>query len=113
MHCYLVLLVMMDSSEDFFVQVLFEFNGSRREISLQPSTVCSVIERELRSMGHTRAIVGLINDAKEEGHFYVQRWSTRWQSFVNVESVGEICESDKLTAVPNPIKSAKVRYRNN
>ena len=49
----------MMSDEECTLTVLFEFKGSRKELSLQPSKICTVIEEELRLMGFGRAVVTL------------------------------------------------------
>ena len=88
------------------VEVLFEFRGSKKELLFSPLDACSCIEQEIRNMGCPGAIVSLSSGATNSGdHFFLQRWSHRWDSFVNVETHDQFMEHDKITVVANAVSS--------
>ena len=62
------------------VQVLFEYKGSRRQLSLSPYSVCDVVRDELVKLG----------------------LSSKWNAFIDVSNVSEIEDHDKLTVICKP-----------
>ena len=92
------------------VEVLFEYKGSRRELLHPVSTLCDRIEQELEGLGVAGATVTLCagssqTDDDDSPRFFLQRWSSKWQTFVNVESICDIHGDDRLTVVRKPISS--------
>ncbi len=75
------------------VQFLFDFKGSRRELELNRSSICSGIEQELSTFGHTNVLVCLCCPEENEVSkdvFLLQRWSPKWQTFVDVSTTEDI-----------------------
>ena len=93
--------------EDSIVSVLFEYKGSKKELVISISSICARIQEELLSLGVPEPIVAPYDllPAGEGNHFILQRWATRWNSFVNVQSVFEVHDQDRLTVVRKPIYS--------
>ena len=94
------------------VQVLFEYQGSKHQLTLTPSLVCETITRELAKFGKDGVIVKLSNAASSSSSpavYLLQKWSSSWGAYIDVESVGDIKDKDRLTVVPMPVGSPKVR----
>ena len=91
----------MDVEDSPAVEVLFEYKGSRKELILPVSTLCDRVEQELEGLGVSGATVTVSpGSAQTEDDnartFFLQRWSSKWGTFVNVESVCEIGGGDRL-----------------
>lgn len=70
---------------------------SRGEKAFQP------LEAELQKLNKNiyLPLIGC-NDAPDAKPFILQRWSTEWQEYVDLQSALEIYTGDKLLAVPQP-----------
>ena len=95
------------------IQVLLEYGGSRRPLLVSKSgSMCNVIERELEKLGCIEPSVhvsaGMVAMNAPGGLFLLQRWSTTWNSFVDVESVDDIETQDRLTVVRAPSQEVKL-----
>ena len=96
--------------EEDQLTILFEFQGSRKELSIFPCDICNRLEEELRQMGIGGAIVTLDDKIRESPeHYFIQRWCIKWNNFVNINHVEQIKEYDKITVVPNIQNSTEVR----
>ena len=86
------------------IDVLFQFKGSSKVLTLSPHDACPYIQQELRNMGFEGAVVTLSSKVSvEPNHFFLQKWSRKWETFVDVETIQQIAQDDKLTVVPNPV----------
>ena len=88
--------------EDAIVSVLFEFKGSKKELILSVSSICERVQEELMCLGVPEAVVAPYDQLPPGEGFILQRWIAKWNSFVNVQSVYEIKDEDRLTVVRKP-----------
>ena len=97
--------VAMEVEEEDFFEVLFELGGSRKPLSLQRKNVTGVLEREIASSVGDACLVPFsrlpcdIPSTSKKVLYLLQRWSVKWQAFVDVKSADEIEDGDRLTAV--------------
>ena len=91
------------------VEVLFEFRESKRQLKVSPKSICKVLAQELSQFGKEGVVVQLAkpqssrDTVQPAGVYLLQRWSTTWQTIIDVESIQEIDDKDRLTVVPMPI----------
>lgn len=98
------------SGNESVVTVLFEFKGSRTELDITPSNICTAIEEELGQMGFGGAVVTLSSKICDgPDHFFIQRWCKKWDAFVNLNHIRELKERDKITVTPNPSNPSSSR----
>ena len=57
--------------------------------------------------GHAAPVVTLSSSASPN-EFLLQRWSVRWNAFVDVQRVSDIQDQDRLTCIPKPGLSPQV-----
>ena len=90
------------------IELLLEYKGSKCVTT--NSTLCLCTAQHLRDLGEPEAVVCLSDDAGAgDGQvFLLQKWSVRWNAFVNVERLGEVCDGDRISAVPKPVSTLKV-----
>ena len=84
------------------MQVLFEYKGSRRQLSLSPYSVCDVVRDELVKLGLCPAPVKLSSEEVASNEYLLQLWSSKWNAFIDVSNVSEIEDHDKLTVICKP-----------
>ena len=99
------------------VEVLFEYKDSKRKLTLIPEQVCETITEELANrFGIKNVVVYLSKPLSSNAsfnppeQFLLQKWSSTWQSFVDVEHTDEIEDRDRLTIVTMPGSSPQVCY---
>lgn len=97
------------------VEVLFEYKDSKRKLTLDPEQVCETITEELANrFGKKNPVVCLSKPLTSDAslsppeQFLLQKWSSTWQSFIDVEHTGEIEDKDRLTVVTMPGSSPQV-----
>ena len=99
----------MDSEK---IHVLFEYAGSRRPLLVpRNGALCNAIERELEKFGCVEPCVQVsaVLHAPSGGRsFLLQRWSTTWNAFVDVESIDDVESQDRLTVVPAPSQEVNI-----
>ena len=89
------------------VSVLFVFKGSRRELLVPPGrSVCDLLTDELKKTGND-ATVCVGEPYEPPGNakppiYLLQRWSEKWQAFLDVSDPSEIFDGDKLSIIPKP-----------
>jgi len=101
------------------MDLYFEYTEAdyRVEISPERSGIVREIVYHLRKAGVCNPAVYVLSQNTEaikgESHtpFYLQRYNSRWASFVNVDSVENITDGDKLTVakIPRPEKKTEAR----
>ena len=103
---------------EFPVEVLFEYKESKRKLGVTPRSVCAILTQELARFGKEGAVVQLAKPQSSRvtvqpaGVYLLQKWSTTWQTYIDVESTAEIVNKDRLTVVPMPGSSpAKVIHQ--
>ena len=81
------------------LEVLFEFENSRRRIVAKKSEVRAAIEKELTRFGPP-VNVRYSGECGSSNAYLLQRWSTTWHNFIDVEDENDIEDRDRLTVVP-------------
>ncbi len=70
------------------IEVLFEYKGSRKSLSITRGNVCSRVQLLLRAFGESGAVVSVSSSSCGaslfESMFLLQKWSTKWSDFVDV-----------------------------
>ena len=89
---------MEPGAEDAIVSVLL----SKEELILSISSICERVQAELMCLGVPEAVVAPYDQLPPGEGFILQRWIAKWNSFVNVQSVYEIKDEDRLTVVRKP-----------
>ena len=90
--------------------MVFEYVGSRRPLFVtRNGGLCNAIERELEKLGCIEPDVHL-SALKPPSHqsFLLQRWSTTWNVFVDVESIDDVEDQDRLTVVRAPSQEVNI-----
>ena len=88
------------------LEVLFEFKGSKRKISMQTSdSLQSAIQREVGELGHD-IFVAPINgvpapSCSTKSTFILQKWSAKFETFVDVTDERDFHDGDRFTLVPD------------
>ena len=99
---------------DLELDFLFVYQESRKLLRVKRVNVCEALQEELSRFGITGARVQL---AGNSGNFLLQKWSTTWNSYVDVENISELEDKDRITVVPMPCsvpespKISKVYHR--
>lgn len=84
------------------MDLLIEFGEVRRAVHVEKEAILSSVEKEVRKFEPT-AIVSLTLDSKESCDvFLLQRYSDYWKCYVNVSSIDEVAQGDKLTVTRPP-----------
>jgi len=89
------------------MEVLFEYPAAeyRCVISTQKSKLCREIEHHLRRIGVAEPNVAVLSYTLTGGrerfgertNFFLQRWDTDWDCYINVDSLEEVIAGDRLT----------------
>ena len=91
------------------VNVLVEFQNSRRCVRAQrledlPAKICSTIN-DLFKVAVTLEVLPICaSSVKVHGSHIMQRWSEEWKCFVDVVSIVEVADGDRITIIPAPSK---------
>ena len=97
------------------MEVLFEYAAAeyRCIICTQKSKLCREIEQHLRRAGvaEPNVVVLSYTDGRERfeerTNFFLQRWDTVWNCFINVDSLEEVVAGDRLTVAKRPSRPEK------
>ena len=83
------------------MEVLFEFRGSRRPVCVSSSITKEILD-ELTKFDSKAAlrVTSSSPEDDEKNYYLLQKWSNKWEEYVNVEEPGEIQDGDRLTAIP-------------
>ena len=106
---------------DSELEILFEYQGSRKPLSrLKREHVIEVLKEELARFGDAAAVVQLSGEGGcksantgSSSVYLLQKWSTTWGTYIDVEEIDDLEDRDKVTVVPMPISvgpSSKVNY---
>ena len=91
------------------MEILFEFKGSRRTIKCTARTelrdrICG----ELDALGVADSSVGFAHESGSSSRAYIlQRFSSKWNTFVDVDKAEDILNGDRLTVVPTPVAATQ------
>ena len=95
------------------MELLFEYCSSRVVVKSSSSSLCQCIEKELQKFGVTSSVV-LPSQASDSASdsLLLQRYDDKWKCFINIDSLEQVTEGDRLTVVSKPIPTSnKVRYK--
>ena len=88
------------------LDVLFEFQESRKPLAVSRDAIIKAVERELAAcMGNACLLppgmsLGETASSSKKSFFLLQRWSLKWNAFIDVQSVDNINDGDKTMVVP-------------
>lgn len=82
------------------LQLLFEFENSRRQIVTRKSAVRESLEKELERFGLASVRVRYSSDSSGSDSYLLQRWSDAWNNYIDVEDENDLEDRDKVTVVP-------------
>ena len=92
------------------MEILLEYKGSRRQLQItDPDDLFEIIEESLKKTGWS-GFLALQTDSESDlaeltDVYFLQRWSHKWSTFVDVADAEEIQSGDRLTVVAKPSKS--------
>ena len=88
------------------VSVLFEMDSSRKEMCEERDRLVFAIESELTNVGKSGILAYFSCERDHQSVttdvYILQRWSLRWQAFVDVTDVDQIEDGDRLTVIRQP-----------
>ena len=88
------------------MEVLLEIGCSKKLLSVTEETLLNVVERELTLMGDVSLLPFKHSPSDFPGaskEFYIlQRWSEKWNAFVDIKDASEVSAGDRLTVVSCP-----------
>ena len=94
------------NDQSSIVEVLFEFKESRKPLSIPRDALLQRVERELAlCVGDACLLPPGMNlsdvaSSSKKSFFLLQRWSQKWNAFIDVASVEDVKDADKITVVP-------------
>ena len=92
------------------MEILLEYKRSRRQLEIRdPDNVCDAIEDSLKKSGWSGFLTlqtdSESNLAELTNVYFLQRWSHKWGTFIDVADVNEIQSGDRLTIIAKPTQS--------
>jgi len=90
--------------------ILFEFEGSRKQLTISASTVLSCIEDQLKNRGisEPKILLSARCDVEGEGIYLLQKWCNKWGTYIDVESIDQLKGGDKVCVVQQGTALTKV-----
>lgn len=91
------------------MEILFEYKGSKRTIKCIAATelrdrICG----ELNALGVTDSSVGFAYESGTSRRaFILQRFSSKWNTFVDVHNAEDVANGDRLTVTPSPVAATQ------
>lgn len=101
-----------DEAAEQWIDVLFEFEGSRREVNVNVANVCNCLVEELKRHGISNPVVTCLSSRANSGDFFLQKWDKKWQEYIDVQYPTELNRGDKITVVKKQESSPKVPHKN-
>lgn len=88
------------------MEILFEFRGSRRHITVAGSgAVTEIVAQELQKLGRRNAQVFAADADLSEARgpvYLLQVWCPQWETYVDVRDVRDVEDGDRLAVAPLP-----------
>ena len=92
------------------MELLFEYSEYRCVLRTNKSRVCKDVEGLLKKAGVTNLSVlafitnmgGIKAGGKKLTTFFLQKWNSDWRCYINVDSLEDIDNGDRLTVVKFP-----------
>lgn len=98
-----------------YMEVLLVYKDSRRQLEVKKrDDVCNVVATALEKIGWHGLVTVLEPEASSVCSvqcssttpvYILQRWSERWNAFVDIDRIDEIKDGDKLTVISKPVGS--------
>ena len=89
------------------IEILFEFKGSKSNLICPPNGIVEAIQLKIAAFGYKDKKISLDDDVNQD--FILQRYSSKWETFIDVTTCSNFCNGDRVTVIPNPaIESPKV-----
>ena len=89
------------------IDILLDYKGSRKDCKATHSTLCMCIQQQLHSFGESDPVVlsGSCPEPESSNQeiFLLQKWSAKWNTFVNVDRVEEINDQDRVSVTRKPL----------
>ena len=100
----------MERTVDYRTEFLLEFQGSKRPFDVTNLfETCEMVECQLKALG-VKAKVVLASEISPNSAarldsastLLLQRWSSKWEAFVDINSSVDLSNGNRLTVVPRP-----------
>lgn len=88
------------------LELLFEYKGSKSTLKCAPHKVVECITKKMFAFGYKDSQVSLATDM-QPSDYILQRFSYKWDTFVDLNDVKELCDGDRVTVILHP-QSLKV-----
>lgn len=95
------------------MEVLFQFGDSKRLLNpTSADSLAQLIVEELSKFDPSALILepgcsSTKSSLRGNNYYLVQKWSTKWNDFVDLLDLNEVEDGDKLTAIPRPAVVSK------
>ena len=66
------------------------------------------IQSELSKLG-LEAMIGLSSSTETGKDLLLQGYDRKWETFLNMEELNEVCDGDKITVTPKPAASLQIQ----
>ena len=76
------------------IEVLFEYEGSKTMLTCKRSEIKKNIYAKLESLGHN------LKTPSTSDNFILQKYSKKWDTFVDVDAVDSVITGDRLSIIP-------------
>lgn len=96
------------------IEVLLEFKGNRTIICCEHSRIPEKVEQQISQvLGEESPDVFVLGSSGRRStttpYYLLQRWVTKWKSYINVDSLEQIKSEDRITVVlANKAESVEV-----
>ena len=92
-------------------EILFEYKFSESTIKCTKNDVRNRITMRLASLGVPNAILQLTSSSSgiDGNNFILQRYSSKWDTFVDVDQLEALCDGDRLSVVPVPSSAEETK----
>jgi len=86
------------------MEVLFEIGSSRKPLTVTRETLVEAVERELAKVFGDACLLPFQyheedSTSSKKVMYLLQRWSDKWDAFVDVMETDEVKDGDRLTVV--------------
>ena len=92
-------------------EFLLEFEEHKRALVVQEGKLSSelliTISKEVESSGDLSGVVVSLAHAHDKSDFFLQVWSCKWNSFIDLKDVKNVCGGDRLKVVRRSIPNRK------
>ena len=94
----------MQTMMDTELEVLLEFDGSRRQLTSTRESLVDAIVQEVKKVAGISVNLAIPTDADTQPGYILQRWSEKWGVYIDVLDLTEIQSGDKVKVLRRPDK---------